>query len=213
MEIGVVIPTKSNFPGLQLLLAQLAMDPVVAHVVIVADGDAAYEAVSALGAHTATVLGVPLGVGIHVMWNVGMAELQGRNCHVAFINDDVSLSDGCMTTIARVLADRPDVGLVTPAWDGATDEAFVFFTGFAGFCMVLAHDLAEEWRFDERMKWWYGDNDVINWVHRVKNRQVGICGIAQCHGNRSQTINTDPPADFYAHIENDARLFQEKWEQ
>jgi hypothetical protein len=216
MTVGVVVPTKSNFAGLQLLLSQLVRDPAVAAIVVVADGEAAADGVAAvlaaLEAAAVTVLQVPLGAGIHVMWNAGLEALQDLGYHVAFVNDDVTLADGCLSTMARLLDDRPEIGLATPAWDDLAVDEFVATTGFAGFCMVLARDLVREWRFDERMKWWYGDNEVICWVDRVKRRQVGICGSARCYGNRSHTINTDPPADFQADIANDARLFAEKWE-
>ena len=77
--------------------------------------------------------------------------------------------------------------------------------------MVIAKDLIDEWRFDEEMMWWYGDNDIILWVSKIKGRLTGLSGSAHALNNRSQTIRNDPPPNFQEHINNDARLFKEKW--
>jgi hypothetical protein len=80
----------------------------------------------------------------------------------------------------------------------------------AGFCMVLSADVASKWEFDERMKWYYGDNDVINWV-RKNGRQAAICGVATMQLNPSWTMRNDPPENYTEVTEQDRVIFEEKW--
>ena len=77
--------------------------------------------------------------------------------------------------------------------------------------MVISSDLVDLWRFDEKMMWWYGDVDVIMWTSRIMKRRTGLTGLCHATGNRSHTITTNPPPNFHKDIENDARLFGEKW--
>lgn len=211
-RVDVVIPTKSNQAGLSRLLSQLAPDPVIDTVVVVCDGPDALNWVLSLElSEKVKVNNVPLSSGIHVMWNLGMDMVQANGNHVCFINDDVSIGDMCMGTMRELLTRMPEVGLITP---NPTTEYMPEFTetpGFAGFCMMLAHDLVSEFRFDERMKWWYGDNDIITWVNRVAQRKTGITGLTSCSENQSYTITNDPPENFHQLIEEDARIYHEKW--
>jgi hypothetical protein len=66
--VNVVIPTKSNFTGLAQLLIDLTDDPVVGTICIVADGQAAFDALPDPPDHIIKIL-VPEGVGIQFMWN------------------------------------------------------------------------------------------------------------------------------------------------
>lgn len=209
--IDIIIPTKSNFSDLKILLEQLEQDCSVNKIVVICDGSMALSEVSSYKSSKLVVVAVPLSSGIHFMWNLGMDILQKNNLHIAFINDDISLSLNAMSKIVQFLDKRPDIGLITPCVDESLNEEFLQATGFAGFCMVLAKDLVPLWRFDERMKWWYGDNDIICWVSSSQKRITGITGLCSCSGNRSQTINNDPPVDFHKDILNDARIFHEKW--
>ena len=209
--VDVVIPTKSNFGDLERLIGQLSMDASVGLIVIVCDGPNALKHVSRLIQDKVVIFAVPVGTGIHNMWNIGMDYLQKRNNHIAFINDDVSISENCVSLVAGLIDSDPTLGLVSPCVDNSTTEPFIPSTGFAGFCMFLVRDLVSKWRFDERMRWWYGDVDVICWVSQAENRRTGVTGVASCSGNRSQTIVNDPPPNFQRDIENDARLFAEKW--
>jgi hypothetical protein len=88
-RVNVVIPTKSNFTGLAELLSDLSRDPAVGTICIVADGQAAFDALPDPPDHISKIL-VPEGVGIQHMWNRGI-EAVGRDVHIAFLNDDVRL--------------------------------------------------------------------------------------------------------------------------
>lgn len=210
-KANAIIPTKSNFDDLYSLIGNLQRDEAVDQIVVIADGSNAYGILSQTLPEEVVLLFVPLASGIHKMWNMGMDYLKGSGLHLAIVNDDVHLTENAMSTICDLLERRPEIGLVNPSPNQNETEEFIGSEGFGGFCMVLAADLVDEWRFDERMMWWYGDNDVIVWTSRVKKRLTGYTGL--CHGlnNRSATIVNDPPPNFHADINNDAKLFQEKW--
>jgi hypothetical protein len=216
--IDVIIPTKSNFEGLFCLVSQLQKDDAVGKIVIVCDGDKAFKYVANRMSLKMKVFMVDLSIGIHKMWNVGIQYLLDagnieKGNHVAFINDDVSLGDNCMSIMSSLLDSEKSIGLATPSWTKDIQDEFTDMTAFAGFCMCVQSELIREWRFDEEMKWWYGDNDIISWVTHDKHLRTGIFGKAQCYGNKSMTIVNDPPKNFQALINNDARIYHEKWDK
>ena len=92
--VNVVIPTKSNFTGLAELLSDLSLDPAVGTMCIVADGQAAFDALPDPPDHIIKIV-VPDGIGIQHMWNRGI-EAVGRDSHIAVLNDDVRLSPECL---------------------------------------------------------------------------------------------------------------------
>jgi hypothetical protein len=81
----------------------------------------------------------------------------------------------------------------------------------AGFAMMLANDLAKSWRFDERMMWWYGDDDLVNWVSKKANRLCVITAKARCSHGHSVTITSNPPDNFNRLVEIDRQIFEQKW--
>lgn len=172
-RVNVVIPTKSNFTGLAQLLIDLTDDPVVGTICIVADGQAAFDALPDPPEHIVTIT-VHEGVGIHHMWNRGI-EAVGRDSHIAFLNDDVRLSPECLSSLANSLDKDPSIGIICPNYSTVemTEDRQVFNTcgsrydgtgGLAGFAMMLRSDLAKVYSFDEKLTWWYGDDDVLLWV-------------------------------------------------
>lgn len=211
MNANVIIPTKSNVVDLYQLLVDLHKDPKVGEIIVIADGEETYNRLLIEAPVKVTLLKVPLSIGLHTMWNLGMEHVKGRNQHLAIINDDVSLSPGAIGKMCELLDSLPAIGLVTPTDNQSVEDGFIPSTSFAGYCMVLASDLVDEWRFDENMKWWYGDVDVVLWVNKTKKRLTGISGYASATNNRSYTITNDPPPNFHQAIENDARIFHSKW--
>jgi hypothetical protein len=77
--------------------------------------------------------------------------------------------------------------------------------------MALSRELAKEWRFDESMKWWYGDDDVLMWTINTKKLRAAVTSIARCSGNSSATIAADPPPNFVSQVLNDKLIFCLKW--
>ena len=217
-KIDIIIPTKSNFDDLFRLIKQLQADNSVENIVIVCDGTKAFEYVGSRVSAKMKVFYVELSIGIHKMWNVGINYLLEngstlRGNHIAFINDDVSLGENAMTNVCELLQGRADIGLVTPSWKEHIKDDFVEKMRFGGFCMCVRSELISQWRFDESMKWWYGDNDIMSWISYEKNMKVGITGRARCFGNRSYTIKNDPPPNFKSLIENDRLIYNKKWDQ
>ena len=220
----VVIPTKSNFLGLVPLVESLEKDPQVHTIVIVGDGLGAYNECQRLftGRSKIVVEQVPGGIGIHNMWNIGIEYGRKNNTAMAFINDDVEIEGYPVGTLVSLVAHDKNLGLVCPDYDNRSFPTWLVDVaetcggrydgtgGFAGFFIVLPKDLTQRWYFDERMKWWYGDDDVIKWC-LVQDKRVVISNIAKCSGNQSITSRVDPPKDFSLIVQQDKIIYQEKW--
>lgn len=223
-NVDVVIPTKSNIEGLKSLIGVLENDPRVDRVIIVADGEDSYKRLKSADLGKKSIARqVPLESGIHLMWNVGM-DLGSEFNHVLFLNDDVEINNETVSILASQLDSDSSLGLICPNYDGRAIDGECQLTsttsggllngtgGLAGFCMMLSRELRGQWRFDERMKWWYGDDDVINWVNSVTQKKVAISSFATCKNNSSWTTNNDPPKGFAKLVENDKKLFNLKWD-
>lgn len=224
-KVTAVIPSKSNADGLLNVVQKLEDDSQVETIVVVADGPSAYKKYSKLleGKKKVNLKQVPLGVGIHVMWNLGIDVAVETDTAVAFINDDIILGDNCAGTLASLVTYDKSLGVVSPVYDyrkfkdicqeveitanGRSDGS----GGLGGFCMVLSRELAKEWRFDESMKWWYGDDDILMWTMNIKNLRPAVTSVARCSGNSSLTISTDPPPNFVNQVMNDKLIFCLKW--
>lgn len=219
---NVVIPFKSHTVGLITLLADLSLNNKVNKIVIVADGQDAYEKLNKIdiGMNIIRVM-VPEGSGIHKMWNLGI-DICGHNNPICFINDDVRLDRDCIVNLIAALDKNSDIGLVCPNYAKIemTDDVSTTTVcqgkydgtgGIAGFCFMLAKDLVKEYKFDTNMTWWYGDNDIVNWVTRIKNRKAIITSSTKCKHEHSFTITTNPPKNFINIIEQDKIYFDKKW--
>ena len=218
--VNVVIPTKSNFTGLAELLSDLSLDPAVGTMCIVADGQAAFDALPDPPDHIIKIV-VPDGIGIQHMWNRGI-EAVGRESHIAFLNDDVRLSADCLSSLANSLDNDPTIGIICPNYSTVEmeEDRQVFNTcgsrydgtgGLAGFAMMLRSDLAKVYSFDEKLTWWYGDDDVLLWVTKTMGLRAVIAHQARCQHADSVTIRTDPPADFGRLVAEDREYFRAKW--
>ena len=218
--VNVVIPTKSNFTGLAELLSDLSLDPAVGTMCIVADGQAAFDALPDPPDHIIKIV-VPDGIGIQHMWNRGI-EAVGRDVHIAFLNDDVRLSADCLSSLANSLDNDPSIGIICPNYSTVemTEDRQVFNTcgsrydgtgGLAGFAMMLRSDLAKVYNFDEKLTWWYGDDDVLLWVTKTMGLRAVIAHQARCQHADSVTIRTDPPTDFGRLVAEDREYFRAKW--
>jgi glycosyltransferase involved in cell wall biosynthesis len=222
-QVDVVIPTKSNIGGLTKILEVLKTAKAIGSVCVVADGDDAYGNLKSLVDNKSIYLEkVSEGSGIHAMWNLGMSISPGFN-HILFLNDDVEINLDTVALLSSQLDADDSIGLICPNYDGRqivlpAVEAngtcrgrYDGSGGIAGFCMMLRAELRNQWRFDERMKWWYGDDDLVRWVSDIQGKGTVISGIATCSNNSSWTIENDPPQDFALIVENDRRLHNLKW--
>jgi glycosyltransferase involved in cell wall biosynthesis len=222
-KVTAVIPTKSNFDGLKKLVESLEKDNHVSKIVIVADGNDAFDTCKKMFSSKKIVLDKVLwDEGIHAMWNIGIDYAKKEKTSVAFINDDVTFENNACGVLASVLEHDKDLGLICPDYDGRQFSSWITNVettcrgrydgtgGMAGFFMVMSKDLIKDWKFDESMKWWYGDDDVLNWTIQ-QGKKAAIVNIAKCSGNESFTINNDPPLNFNKTVENDKKIFESKW--
>lgn len=223
-SVTAIIPTKSNIAGTLELLEELEKDLQVNEIIVVADGDEAHRKYKDLLDSKSNVVleKVELGVGIHVMWNIGIDYAVKSGNTAVFINDDAVPSGLTSGTLASFLEYDKSFGLVCPNYDNRNFKDLTVDTsltamgrndgtgGLAGFFMALHKDLVSQWRFDETMKWWYGDDDVIQWTLSV-GKKVAITNVARCYGNNSKTTAEDPPKDFAKLVKEDRRIYMEKW--
>lgn len=222
-KVSVVIPTKSNFDGIRNILSKINDSDIIDQIYIIADGDETYDKLhSELGSYyKVSLFKVPLGSGIHVMWNLCIPKIYGTHC--LFLNDDVDINSDDILVLSGILDVRKDFGIICPNYDKRNIySAFQYLNqtcrgrydgsgGLAGFCMMLAKDLVPMWSFDETMKWWYGDDDILNWVTRTQGRYAILTNLAECSNNSSWTIENDPPQNFAQDVENDKKIFMKKW--
>lgn len=210
-KVDVIIPTKSNFSGLYQLIDSLQGDDSIGEVVVIAHGENAYNTLLPMSPGRFTLLTMSIDHSLHQMWNMGMDYFSKSPNYLAIINDDVVLTDKALDKVATLLFEDPSIGLVSPWSDINFKDKFANTTGFAGFCMVLNNELSKKWRFDERMKWWFGDTDIIRWVSETMKKQTGITGLCHAIGNKSETITKDPPPNFHSEIHNDMLVYHAKW--
>ena len=213
----VIIPTKSNFEGLNAVIKQLINDNKVAKIVVVADGKETFDQLDFVPA-SVTKAFIERGSGIHRMWNVGMMYAKPGS-HVFFLNDDVSLAENCVTELVAALDEDESVGLVSPNYaqimnmhDVETKTTcrgrYDGTGGIAGFAMMLAADLVPHFKFNEQMKWWWGDDMLVDWVCKIAQRRCVITKRTSCLHYHSQTVNNNPPENFAAIVENDKLIYE-----
>ena len=217
--VTVVIPTKSNINGLTTLTSVLMSSEGVSKVIVVGDGMETAPMLKALPSSIIKTY-VPRGAGISAMWNHGM-QLANAGDHVLFINDDVTIDTSSVMGMINALADDSRIGLVCPKYAGDSDVDIISHStcrgrydgtgGMAGFAMMLAGDLVPHFRFDERMMWWFSDDDLVNWVNKKANRLCVISAKARCHHGHSITITSNPPDNFNKQVEIDRQIYEQKW--
>lgn len=218
-KVDVIIPTKMNGKGLTTLVHLLSKESKVARIIVVGDGHEGRSLGKSLPSSVVKLV-VPEGSGIHVMWNTGL-EVATPGHHVALINDDVEIEPGTIDKLCEALDKAPVYGLVAPIyWDGEVKHPIQSNTtcrgrydgtgGIPGFCFVLAHDIAESYRFDERMTWWYGDDDVVKTINEMARKCVMVPGTRIVHSH-SYTTEKAPPKAFGETVEKDRIIFEGKW--
>lgn len=217
--VTVVIPTKSNEQGLKALIRVLEASEGVSRVIVVGDGTETEPMLKTLPSSVIKTY-VPRGAGISAMWNHGM-QFAAQNDHVLFLNDDVTIDTNTVSALLTAMLEDYRIGLASPKYAGDSDVDIISHTtcrgrydgtgGMAGFAMMLAADLVPQFRFDERMKWWYSDDDLVNWVNYTAKRLCVISGKARCVHGHSVTIKTDPPENFNEQVQIDQQIFKNKW--
>jgi len=218
--VDVIIPSKTNSGGLLNVYEQISSDPAVGNIHVVADGNEAHQKIQNLNLSLARISWVPEGIGIHVMWNQALEQVEARH-HVLFLNDDVNLDNLAISTLASHLDFDSSIGLICPNYDGriisGIDQnvqganGWYGKTGISGATMMLHADLVPEWKFDERLNWYFGDDDLALWTLITKNRRTVVSSLTSSWGNESWTTKNNPPSGFDALTKSDKKVFDEKW--
>lgn len=219
-KVDVIVPTKSNIDGLRRVCEIAINDPSVANVFVIADGRKAYELIQQSKLPPIKLLEIEEGSGIQAMWNKGLQNVDRKN-HVCFLNDDVQIDLLAISTLASQLDVDSSIGLICPNYDdrfipGSHQEVrgatgVYGKTGIAGASMMLRSSLALTWRFDEKMKWYFGDDDLAMWTLLTKNKKTVVSGLCRAWGNESWTTVNDPPLNFKEDTDNDKKIFDAKW--
>lgn len=153
------------------------------------------------------------------LWNLGLnwvdAYARHEPYYVAILNDDLRLPDGTLAAIADAMDTTgavcgfPDVhNLLKPGQvDVRTEPGPVnLFTRMTGFCFMLRGDA--HIRADERLVWWYGDDD-IEW------RAADAGGVARVGGVTVQHLSpngsTSADIGLAEQTVKDRDTFIQKW--
>jgi hypothetical protein len=135
------------------------------------------------------------------MWNDAWRNCreQGRPIELAILNDDVDLPLGALGELSRRLRRVPDVGVVYVDKNRSPEQGCapgplvdtagrtVKEDGLQGHAFMLKAELEVPY-VDERLRWWYGDDDLAMKFHLAG---YGVCravGIGCRHvggGNQS----------------------------
>jgi len=215
--VTVVIPTKSNINGLMSLINVLLNSAGVSKIIVVGDGTETEPMLRNLPPDVIKTY-VPRNSGIHAMWNAGM-QMADINQHVLFLNDDVTINPTTVFNLSDAFNKDPQLGLICPKYAGDSEtDVQVYDTcrgrydgtgGMAGFAMMLCHDLIPFFRFNEHMKWWYGDDLLVDWVNKIAQRKCTIIAAATCKHAHSVTVDKDPPLDFGLTVQKDKALYEQ----
>lgn len=227
--VSVVIPSKSYMDGLEAVVKLLIEEKSVNDICIVADGNKAFSKIIQMLEKQdlnkkCHVICAMQNSGIHQMWNEGTEYVLSKNPdnHILYINDDVTFDTGAIDTLAGMLDIHKELGVVCPNYDGrqintpyvvvnnACPGRYDGTDGLAGFCFLLRSSIAKVWRFDIRMKWYYGDNDIVKWV-ALNDKFAAISSFATMQLNPSWTKTNDPPKGFNEIVEQDRIIFEKKW--
>ncbi len=160
---------------------------------------------------------------IHEMWNAGLRAVHRVcvRCNIAVLNDDLTIGDRFLSTLAGGLRARWDVGVVGPNYDGRTDDGGVVPVdsicagrydgsgGLPGFAFMLRGESC--YLFPQDLNWWYGDNDML--LHHLSAGHVaGIVTAATCvhvdGGGQTGDWRSDVMKPL---LEQDRKTFEAKW--
>lgn len=227
-QTAAVVPVKDRFALTSEIVRQL-QDQV--DQVIVVDNGSGKKTRNWLDSQDVTVLDAP-GEGIHVMWNMGAdaAARLGPFVDVLFVNNDVSLGDGCVEKLADALRSARDLAVVCPNYDGRRrrltsglgDEWIEYRTdicadrydgtgGIAGFCFMVRSEFLARYRFPTECKWWFGDNDLLLAVqHSGLNSAIVVEASCEHIDGGGKTGDWESP-EMRAQIAADRDAFMARW--
>jgi GT2 family glycosyltransferase len=158
------------------------------------------------------------GLTLHQMWSAGIREARARSraCDIAVLNNDLVIGPDFCRRLAAALRSDPDLVAVSPNYDGRPLEGVAYVTstfkngGLAGFAFMVRGEAFDHLAIDERLRWWYGDDDLVAQIVAAGKR-AGITGATTvCHvGGGSQTITYT--REVVDHLEHDLLHMLAKW--
>lgn len=222
--VTVVIPVKDNLEMTRRLVGQLHAQGGYTDLLIFDNGSTDPEMVEWLSAQGVAEVFDAAGASIHEMWNAGIGEALARHrglADVVFLNNDLSVGHRFLRGLVAGLRSQPGLMAACGNYDrrpgsgvsplrGICANRYDGTGGLAGFAFVLrAEWIATGFRFDESMRWWYGDNDLCLEIEKAGGwyGMVHSASVVHLDGG-SQTATPDDWAEIIA---ADRAAFEAKW--
>jgi GT2 family glycosyltransferase len=220
----VVIPVKNRRKMTEALLRQLHESGGFDHLLVM-DNGSDRTTKNWLETQDLADLVSADGLGIHEMWNLGI-EAANQNSpagfDIAFLNNDLTVGPGMIDGLKKALAEHAEIVAVSPNYDQRPGEGVEYTHnicgdrydgtgGLAGFCfMVRGEWFQMGYRFPPELKWYFGDNDIVQTI----TANGAACAIAldvSCEhiGGGSQTGGKD--YDNNEVYQADLKAFCERW--
>lgn len=179
----VAIPVKNNLhytePLVRSLMEQGEIAPKQIHVFDNGSTDETAQRMKELGVTTFDAE----GWGLHQMWNFALDNSFGAP--VAILNNDIEIGPNFISSLTAALESDRTLAAVCPNYDGREGDICYVNTiqagamdgtgGLAGWAFMVSGDWAQNFRFPEQLKWWYGDNFLVDSILRA-DRRCGIVG-------------------------------------
>lgn len=223
----VAIPFKGKLDMTGALAWQLFEQEEADDVFFLNNGEALTEAEEKeLACDTDKALFIDCqGLTIHQMWNeairTAQEEAKGRPFNLAFLNNDLAIrSTHFLSKLATALRADDLLLAVSPRYDDRPDRGVQYVDGsagaggLAGFCFMVKGEAfaAGLPTFDEKLQWWYGDDDLVLNISRSGHR-VGIVHAVEVEhlGGGSQTAGDWQTDEWQAVIRADRAYLKRKW--
>lgn len=167
------------------------------------------------------VTDVDTDVNIHRWWNRGIRYTwetwhdEHDKWNLLITNDDIEVGKDYVIELESALRGHDDVGVAGARQTRAVPRARIFETdridagsndnrGLSGWAFMLRGE--DEYVFDERFQWWFGDNDLIESMrHAGKKIMVTHATWAVHHGDGRFS------ADMAPMVSRDQAWFKAKW--
>jgi hypothetical protein len=209
-DLWAVIPSGERLVELKRLVFTLVNDGV--NVIVVDTGYPA-DVWGDVHPNVTIVRDTMLPKNISRWWNVGLRQVakmcEAHEYTVAVLNDDVVLPPGSVKRLAEALeVCESAAACPMPGWPSdyitlCGRETHYRMTGFA---FALRGSL--ELRADERLQWWYGDND-LDWQARQSGGMTLVGGKWDGYAHLYPNSTTVGALAEQAH--RDRPTFVEKW--
>lgn len=195
----VIIPVKGRQELTESLLKQL--EPQKYEQIYLFDN--AYGAERYLGPRPDACEYISAGdATIHEMWNKGIdlaLEDSGGRCNIAILNNDLNIGPHFLERLAAGIRSDPRILAACPNYDRREFDgplAIIKSTfkngGLSGFAFMLRGEIfpAGFPKFDENLRWYFGDDDLMQNIDKVGGVAVMVKDATAEHiGGGSQTAS------------------------